>query len=94
MITHKISVVVNTMQRHEHLTVLLQSLEKQRFTDFEMVVVIGPDPELSMTLCEKYAGRLAVAVCSEANLSVSRNIGLDRSSGEIVAFIDDDAILG
>jgi glycogen synthase len=89
---NRISVVVNTMQRHDHLEVLLASLERQRFTDFELIIVIGPDSEPSVKVCEKYVGRLALYRCNEANLSMSRNIGLDRANGDLIAFIDDDAI--
>ncbi|MDQ1833898.1 glycosyltransferase family 2 protein [Massilia scottii] len=36
--------------------------------------------------------RIRTARCDVANLSVSRNIGICMAAGDVVAFIDDDAI--
>jgi glycogen(starch) synthase len=87
-----VSVVINTMQRDKHLAVLLKSLFYQRYKNFEVIVVIGPNSDESVKLCEKYKTRLKILRCHEANLSQSRNIGISASAGDVVAFIDDDAI--
>ncbi len=40
----------------------------------------------------EFADRICLVRCPEFNLSVSRNLGVSNSVGDVVAFIDDDAI--
>ena len=37
-------------------------------------------------------GRIKVGQCPEVNISKSRNMGIALAAGEIIAFIDDDAV--
>jgi hypothetical protein len=56
-------------------------------------VVLVIDPTTEAILHELVAvERIKVAGCDEANISKARNIGIGLSAGELVAFIDDDAI--
>lgn len=41
---------------------------------------------------EQWRDKIKIEECPEANLSRSRNIGIQHASGDIVCFIDDDAI--
>jgi glycosyltransferase involved in cell wall biosynthesis/GT2 family glycosyltransferase len=88
-----ISIIVNTCDRSPELRTLLRSLEHQDYPAFEVIVVLGPthDDSLEM-LNHEFAGRIHLVRCPEFNLSVSRNLGLAHAAGEIVAFIDDDAV--
>lgn len=87
-----VSVVVNTVDRAHSLAVLLAALEQQAYPNFELIVVVGPTQDQTLKLLAAYAGRLRVLRCARANLGESRNIGLAAAQGEIVAFIDDDAV--
>lgn len=89
-----VSVIVNTNARRESLSALLRALAFQRHVPFEIVVVCGPAPDGTRAMVAEAAraGRLKMALCEEANLALSRNIGLQHAAGAIVAFIDDDAI--
>ncbi len=86
------SLVVNTTDRSGPLRALLRSLEHQSYPHFEVVVVVGPTHDNTLEMLSEYEGRVRVLRCPTANLSRSRNIGLLASRGEIVAFIDDDAV--
>jgi glycosyltransferase involved in cell wall biosynthesis len=89
----RFSIVINTLNRS---TLLQKTLESMQWLDysgqFEVIVVNGPSTDETASLLETWAPRIRAASCGVANLSISRNIGISMASGDIVAFIDDDAI--
>ncbi|THU33528.1 glycosyltransferase [Niastella caeni] len=89
---YKVSVIINTLDRDEHLEKLLKALEAQTYSWFEIVVVNGPSKDRTEEILAGYQGRIKVGSCPEANLSQSRNIGIEMAAGNYVAFIDDDAL--
>ena len=86
-----VSVVVNTFNRCESLARLLRALEWLDYPEFEVIVVDGPSTDGTEALLDAFNGRVKRARCANRNLSESRNIGIRMASGELVAFIDDDA---
>lgn len=87
------SIVINTLNRAASLQRTLDSLRWLRYAgSFEVIVVNGPSTDRTQEVIAAYAGRVRHGRCEAANLSVSRNIGIAMARGEIVAFIDDDAI--
>lgn len=89
---HKISIVINTYNRGFSLPKTLASFEKLNYRNFEVVIVNGPSTDNTTEVVESIAGRVKYLECEEINISKSRNIGIAASAGEIIAFIDDDAI--
>lgn len=87
-----ISVIINTTDRAGQLKNLLRALDQQSYPDFEVIVVVGPTQDNTYEILAPYENRIRLLHCPEANLSQSRNIGLIAARGDIVAYIDDDAI--
>ena len=85
------SIVVNTFNRARALERLLPSLDRLDRT-CEVVVVNGPSTDDTEDVLARFAGRIKVARCPEPNLSRSRNIGIAAAAGDVVVFIDDDAL--
>ncbi|MGH7894977.1 MAG: glycosyltransferase family 2 protein [Candidatus Binatia bacterium] len=86
------SIVVSTLDRAAHLRNLLASFDQLDYPSFEVVVVNGPSTDGTEALLATYDGRIKVVRCPVANLSRSRNTGIAAAAGELVAFIDDDAL--
>jgi glycosyltransferase involved in cell wall biosynthesis len=86
------SIIVNTLNRAPYLQRLLASLDHQQGAAFEVVVVNGPSTDATGTVLARYRDRITIATCDTPNLARSRNIGLAHASGELVLFIDDDAL--
>lgn len=91
----RISVVVCTKDRHSDLKECLLSLARQDFSDFEVIVVDGGTDQRTRTLVESFGFRYLEQKKHTKITNVTgaaRNVGIRNSVGEIVAFIDDDAV--
>lgn len=86
-----VSVIVNTYNRADSLRRTLAALRQLDYPNVEVVVVNGPSTDATDAVLSGVQGAVKTAVCAERNLAMSRNIGVARAAGEIVAFIDDDA---
>ncbi len=86
------SVVINTINRADLLSDALRGLQALDGPNFEIIVVNGPSTDHTADILDAWAGRIKIGKCEEANLARSRNVGLSLAAGDIVAFIDDDAV--
>ncbi len=87
------SIVINTLNRASYLRETLNSFRWLKYPgEFEVVVVNGPSSDNTSEVLASYASSIRAGSCELANLSVSRNIGICMARGDIVAFIDDDAV--
>ncbi|WDA41810.1 glycosyltransferase [Erythrobacter sp. BLCC-B19] len=87
-----VSVVINTLNRADLLDDAITGVMQLDYPAFELVVVNGPSTDHSEEVLARWQGRIKHLRCAEANLSVSRNVGIAAASGDIVAFLDDDAV--
>lgn len=89
-----ISVVVCafTRERLEVLTEAIESLRAQTLPAAEIVLVIDHAPELLAEAQRLWPDLRIVANRERQGLSGARNTGVAEASGEVVAFLDDDAI--
>ncbi len=88
-----VSLIVNTYNRMHTLPNALDAIQRLRYSNLEVIVVNGPSTDNTEEYLRKnWAGKLKILSCSEANLSLSRNIGIAVAAGDVVAFTDDDGI--
>lgn len=89
----RVSVVIVTRDRADVLARCLDSILRQTPQPDEIIVVAGSDGSFPEDLRLRYAAQhLILACCSEPNISKARNIGVEHAGGDMVIFIDDDAI--
>ena len=86
------SIVIATDGRAAAVAELLESLPFLEGPPFEVCIVRGPTEDGIADVLETWRGRIKTACNPIRNLSVSRNIGIALAAGEIIAFLDDDAI--
>ena len=88
-----ISIVINTLNRGPLLAKTLDSFRWLKYSgQFEVIVVNGPSTDNSEEVIASWLPYIRAGRCDVPNLSISRNIGICMAKGDIVAFIDDDAI--
>lgn len=86
------SVIVSTYNRASYLRRLLAALGRLQDATFEIIVVDGPSTDGTQALLAMYEGRIRALSCPSRNLSHSRNLGIAAAGGDVVVFIDDDAL--
>jgi len=92
-----VSVVLCTyrMDAYDHFTEAADSVLAQTYDDVELVVVVDGDEDVFERVRADYGDHEDVLVhCNDENVGLlaSRNRGADLASGDVVAFIDDDAV--
>jgi len=97
---HSISVIVCTRNRAEVLERALESLARQQLRNeipYEVIVVDNASTDVTPTIVARFEQRqgdpqVKRIVESKVGLSYARNSGLQVARGEIIAFLDDDAV--
>lgn len=89
-----VSVVIcgYTLDRWEVLCEGIAAVGQQTLPALETIVVIDHNPELLERVTARFPAVTVVANGGERGSSESRNAAITVASGEIIAFLDDDAI--
>jgi glycosyltransferase involved in cell wall biosynthesis len=86
-----VSVVIATRNRREPLERCLAALARQRFRDFEVVVVDDGSVDTTPEIADFFDG-VRVIRQEHRGAAAARNLGVRNALGELVAFTDDDCI--
>ncbi len=87
----RISVVICTYNGSATLRDCLEGALTLHYPNYEVIVVSDGSTDESPRIAGEYEG-VRVIETPQRGLSAARNTGLEAASGEIVAYIDDDAI--
>jgi glycosyltransferase involved in cell wall biosynthesis len=87
-----------TLERLKDITELLDSMEVQTYKNTEALIVAERSPELADSIkkyiAEKGYSHMQVLYNEgEWGLSAARNLAIGQAKGDIIAFVDDDALL-
>ena len=91
----KYSFVIPVYNRPDEVDELLESLTRQDYKDFEVVVVEDGSAVPCAEVVDRYATRLDVHYFSKPNSGPgqTRNYGVEHSQGEYVLILDSDVVL-
>lgn len=92
----KLSIVVPVYKVERFLPRCMDSLLRQTFQDFEIILVDDESPDDSAQMCDRYAAldeRIKVIHKKNAGLGMARNSGMEIAQGEYIAFPDSDDYL-
>ena len=92
----RLSIIVPVYNVEKYIRGSVDSILKQTFTDFELILVDDGSTDGCGKICDEYAlsdTRVRVIHQKHAGVSDARNRGIDTARGAVVGFVDsDDAI--
>ena len=95
-----ITLIICTYNREKYIRPLLDSIAKNDYpnTEYEIVLVDNNCTDNTREVCEQFVAAnpeviLRFVVESEQGLSAARNKGIKESKGDIIIYVDDDALV-
>ena len=95
-----ITLIICTYNREKYIRPLLDSIAKNDYpnTEYEIVLVDNNCTDNTREVCEQFVAAnpeviLRYVVESEQGLSAARNKGIKESKGDIIIYVDDDALV-
>ncbi|WP_077623688.1 glycosyltransferase family 2 protein [Sediminibacillus massiliensis] len=88
-----ISVIVPVYNVEKHLSRCIESLLKQTYTHFEILLVNDGSTDKSGDICNYYklkSNKIRVFHMSNKGVSSARNYGIEKCKGEYIQFVDSD----
>ena len=87
------SIIVPVYNAEKSLDRCLESLEKQEFKNFEVIMIDDGSTDKSKSICEKYItsdSRFKYLFQTNRGPSAARNKGLKAAEGDVICFVDSD----
>ena len=95
--TPEISVIIPVYNSQMHLKECLESLQRQSFSDFEVLIINNGSTDNSSKIAGEFSNsdsRFKLIEHNHGRQGEARNVGLDNASGNYIAFVDsDDTVL-
>ena len=91
--TPLISIIVPVYNVERYLPRCIESILRQTYTNFELILVDDGTPDRSGIICDRYAekdSRIRVIHKENGGVSTARNAGIDAAKGEWITFVDSD----
>ena len=88
-----ISIIIPVYNVQQYLSRCIDSVLRQTYPHFELILVNDGSPDESPQICDDYAkrdGRIKVIHKTNGGLSSARNAGLDIALGAYITFVDSD----
>jgi glycosyltransferase involved in cell wall biosynthesis len=80
-----------TLDRWPEIVKAIDSVRRQERAGFEIALVVDHNPQLLERARDAFEGVIVVENSYAQGLSGARNTGVEATSGDVVAFLDDDA---
>ncbi len=88
----KFSVIIPTYNRGWVIKESVNSLLRQIFTDYEVIVVVDGSVDDTIEILKEFNDKIIVLKKENEGPSQARNLGAKNAKGEYLIFLDDDDI--
>jgi len=86
----KISVIIPTYNRENSLERAIESVLTQTYHNFELIIIDDGSTDNTSRIIKKYKKKIPYFYQLHSGVSSARNLGLEKSEGTWVAFLDSD----
>ena len=90
---NKVSIIVPIYNAEKWLEKCINSIIKQLYHNIEILLVNDGSTDKSLEICQKFAkkdNRIIIIDKPNEGVSKSRNIGIEKATGEYIKFVDSD----
>jgi glycosyltransferase involved in cell wall biosynthesis len=94
MIRASVVICVYTEHRWNDIREAVDSVRRQTLPAHELILAVDHNPDLHLKLKDAYRDAIVVENIHKQGLSGGRNTGVETATGDVVAFLDDDAVAG
>ena len=88
-----ISIIVPIYNAEEYLVRCIESILKQTFVDYELILIDDGSSDHSSVICDDFSQkdeRIKVIHQKNSGVSVARNVGIENAKGKYIMFVDAD----
>lgn len=89
----KVSIIIPVYNNEKHIEKTVRSIMNQTYGNLEIIVIDDGSTDKSSDILQKLSAedsRIVVIHQKNSGVSVARNVGIDRASGEYLTFVDGD----
>lgn len=87
----KVSVIIPVYAVEKYIAATLQSVIKQTYQNFEILIIDDGSPDQSIEICQQFTdSRIKILRQENRGLAGARNTGIRHAQGELLALIDAD----
>lgn len=89
----KISIILPVYNVEKYIERCLNSLVNQTYKNIEILIINDGTPDNSIDICEKFQKkdkRIKIFNKENEGLGLTRNYGIERATGDYIAFVDSD----
>jgi len=84
-----LSIIIPTLNEEDYLPSLLESIKKQDFIDYEIIVADGGSEDRTIEIAKNYGCKITLG----GSPAKGRNEGAKNAKGDLFLFVDADSIL-
>lgn len=90
----KVSIIVPIYNEEENLRKCIESLIKQTYKELEIILINDGSTDKSKEIIESFKDKRIIAINKKnTGISDTRNIGINKSTGDYIMFVDSDDYL-
>ncbi len=86
----KISVIIPYFRGDKYIAETLNSVFEQNYSNLEVIIANDGSPVETLKVLEPFQNKIKIVSQENKGQAAARNIGINNSTGEIIAFTDQD----